>query len=54
MSKPKFVIFYCDGILVDTKPLANQRLSAWLSEAGYPVSYEGCCRQFVGRSLMSV
>lgn len=54
MSKPKLVIFDCDGVLVDTEPLANQRLSAWLTEAGYPVSYEACRRQFVGRSLVSV
>ena len=54
MSKPSLVIFDCDGVLVDTEPLANQRLSAWLTEAGYPVSYEDCRRQFVGRSLVSV
>ncbi len=54
MSRPKLVIFDCDGVLVDTEPLANQRLSAWLSEAGYPVSYEQCRQQFVGRSLVSV
>ena len=54
MSRPKLVIFDCDGVLVDTEPLANRRLSAWLSEAGFPVSYEECRRQFVGRSLTSV
>lgn len=54
MSRPKLVIFDCDGVLVDTEPLANRRLSAWLTEAGYPVSYEDCRRQFVGRSLTSV
>ena len=54
MRAPKLVIFDCDGVLVDTEPLANRRLSSWLSEAGYPVSYEQCRRQFVGRSLVSV
>lgn len=54
MRAPKLVIFDCDGVLVDTEPLANRRLSSWLSEAGYPVSYEECRRQFVGRSLVSV
>ncbi|MGF7009241.1 HAD family hydrolase [Aminobacter sp. BE322] len=54
MSRPRLVIFDCDGVLVDTEPLANWRLSAWLTEAGYPVSYEDCRRQFVGRSLTSV
>ncbi|WP_378948494.1 HAD family hydrolase [Mesorhizobium sp. ANAO-SY3R2] len=54
MRAPKLVIFDCDGVLVDTEPLANRRLSAWLTEAGFPVSYEDCRRQFVGRSLTSV
>lgn len=54
MSRPRLVIFDCDGVLVDTEPLANRRLSAWLTEAGFPVSYEECRRQFVGRSLSSV
>ncbi|PWK70531.1 HAD family phosphatase [Aminobacter sp. AP02] len=54
MRSPKLVIFDCDGVLVDTEPLANRRLSSWLSEAGYEVSYEQCRRQFVGRSLVSV
>lgn len=51
---PDLIIFDCDGVLVDTEPLANRRLSSWLTEAGYPVTYEQCRRQFVGRSLVSV
>lgn len=54
MNRPKLIIFDCDGVLVDTEPLANRRLSSWLTEAGFPVSYEECRRQFVGRSLVSV
>ena len=54
MQPPKLVIFDCDGILVDTEKLANRRLSAWLTEAGYPASYEHCRKYFCGRSLVSV
>ena len=54
MQPPGLVIFDCDGVLVDTETLANRRLSAWLSEAGYAISYEECRRTFCGRSMKSV
>jgi HAD superfamily hydrolase (TIGR01509 family) len=54
MAPPKLVIFDCDGVLVDTEGLANRRLSQWLEEAGYPVSYEHCRQHFSGRSMASV
>jgi HAD superfamily hydrolase (TIGR01509 family) len=52
--KPKLVIFDCDGVLVDTETLANHRLSNWLTEAGFPASYDYCRKNFCGRSLVSV
>lgn len=54
MKSPKLVIFDCDGVLVDTEGLANRRLSDWLTQAGYPASYEHCRKHFCGRSLVSV
>jgi HAD superfamily hydrolase (TIGR01509 family) len=54
MAAPKLVIFDCDGVLVDTEGLANRRLSQWLTEAGYPASYEHCRKYFSGRSMASV
>lgn len=54
MGVPKLVIFDCDGVLVDTETLANQRLSQWLNEAGYVTTYEHCRKHFCGRSLVSV
>jgi HAD superfamily hydrolase (TIGR01509 family) len=54
MAAPKLVIFDCDGVLVDTETLANRRLAQWITEAGYPVSYERSRKEFCGRSLSSV
>ncbi|MCV0395056.1 MAG: HAD family hydrolase [Rhizobiaceae bacterium] len=54
MRRPGLVIFDCDGVLVDTERLGNQRLSAWLTEAGYRVSYEECRRRFVGKPMAAV
>lgn len=52
--RPGLVIFDCDGVLVDTERTANETLCGWLTEAGYPVSYEDCRRRFSGRSMASV
>jgi len=52
--RPKLVIFDCDGILVDTEGLANRRISQLLTEAGYPVTYEECRKNYSGRSLASL
>jgi len=54
MARPGLVIFDCDGVLVDTETLANRRLSSWLTEAGFAISYEDCRRTFCGRSMKSV
>jgi beta-phosphoglucomutase-like phosphatase (HAD superfamily) len=52
--RPGLVIFDCDGVLVDTERPANLRLAQWLSEAGYPVTYEQCRRTFVGKPMAAV
>ena len=52
--RPDLVIFDCDGVLVDTERLGNQRLAALLTEAGFPISYEDCRRTFVGKPMAAV
>lgn len=54
MTVPRLVIFDCDGILVDTEGLGNRRLADWLTQAGYPITYEDCRRRFAGRSMVSI
>ena len=51
---PSLVIFDCDGVLVDTEPVANRALARVLGECGYEVSYEECRRLFVGRTMEAV
>ncbi|MCR5857789.1 HAD family phosphatase [Mesorhizobium sp. J428] len=51
---PGLVIFDCDGVLVDSERLGNQRLSQMLTEAGFPISYEDCRRTFVGKPMAAV
>jgi HAD superfamily hydrolase (TIGR01509 family) len=52
--KPDLVIFDCDGVLVDSEPIANRILVDALAEVGYAVSLEQAVEKFVGRSMASV
>ncbi|MER0480872.1 HAD family hydrolase [Streptomyces sp. Edi2] len=42
------VIFDNDGVLVDSEPIANRILAAYLSELGHPTTYEESVRDFMG------
>ncbi|HEX6373276.1 MAG TPA: HAD family hydrolase [Longimicrobium sp.] len=46
----ELVIFDCDGVLVDSEPIANRVFSAMLGEVGLPMDYDETVRTFVGRS----
>jgi len=54
MAQPELIIFDCDGVLVDSEPLANAVLADYLTELGYPVTATDCMERFVGLSLESV
>jgi HAD superfamily hydrolase (TIGR01509 family) len=51
METPGLVIFDCDGVLVDSEPIANRIFSEMLSEVGLPIGYEETVRTFMGRSM---
>jgi HAD superfamily hydrolase (TIGR01509 family) len=46
----ELVIFDCDGVLVDSEPIANRVFSRMLGELGLPMDYDETVRTFVGRS----
>ncbi len=48
---PSLVIFDCDGVLVDTEPVANRLLMRLLAGDGFDVSYEECRRLFLGKTI---
>lgn len=54
MAPPALVIFDCDGVLVDTESLANQRLSELLAGHGLTLSMPECRKRFMGRTMTSV
>lgn len=45
------IIFDCDGVLVDSEPLANLVMSELLAEHGVTMSAEQCMRRFVGMTI---
>jgi HAD superfamily hydrolase (TIGR01509 family) len=44
------VIFDCDGVLVDSEPIANALLARYLSDLGLPMTREESVEAFMGRS----
>jgi beta-phosphoglucomutase-like phosphatase (HAD superfamily) len=48
------VIFDCDGVLVDSEPIANEVLAELLSEAGLPTTTLESMRRYTGRSLPGI
>ena len=48
------VIFDCDGVLVDSEPLAMRVLVAAIAAQGIAITPEAAYRDFLGRSLASI
>jgi len=46
---PKLVIFDCDGVLVDSEPIFNRVLHAYLLSSGARLSLDKCHSLFVGK-----
>ncbi|MFF8288524.1 HAD family hydrolase [Streptomyces sp. NPDC016309] len=50
----ELVIFDNDGVLVDSEPLSNAILAAYLTELGHPTSYEDSLRDYMGGAVHRV
>jgi len=50
---PSLVIFDCDGVLVDTEPVAGRVFAEGAIELGYPAGFDECLHTFRGRSMAS-
>ncbi|MYX97252.1 HAD-IA family hydrolase [Streptomyces sp. SID486] len=48
------VIFDNDGVLVDSEPISNQLLAAYLTELGHPTTYEDSIRDYMGSAMHRV
>ena len=50
-SALELVIFDCDGVLVDSEPIANRVFCTMLNELGLPLKLEDMYEQFMGLSM---
>lgn len=50
----RLLIFDCDGVLVDSEPIAARVMAACAQELGLPISAEDCIERFTGISMPSV
>lgn len=50
-NQPSLVIFDCDGVLVDSEPVANRILAEHLTAAGLEITVDEARRDFVGTSM---
>jgi HAD superfamily hydrolase (TIGR01509 family) len=48
------VIFDNDGVLVDSEPISNRLLAAYLTELGHVTSYEDSIRDYMGSAMHRV
>ncbi|OII67685.1 MULTISPECIES: HAD family phosphatase [unclassified Streptomyces] len=47
----ELVIFDNDGVLVDSEPISNTILAAYLTELGHPTTYEDSVRDYMGGAM---
>ncbi|WP_329301027.1 HAD family hydrolase [Streptomyces sp. NBC_00659] len=45
------IIFDNDGVLVDSEPISNTLLAAYLTELGHPTTYEDSLRDYMGSAM---
>ena len=53
-SAPDLLIFDCDGVLVDSEPIANRVLAERLTAIGYPIAPAECEARFTGLRFRTV
>ncbi len=52
--RPRLVIFDCDGVLVDSEPIASRVTAEMMTELGIPTTAEEAHRLFLGDTLANV
>ncbi|MGC4995954.1 HAD family hydrolase [Streptomyces sp. DT195] len=48
------ILFDNDGVLVDSEPISNRHLAAYLTELGHPTTYEDSVRDYMGAAMHRV
>ncbi|MGA5319676.1 HAD family hydrolase [Streptomyces seoulensis] len=48
------ILFDNDGVLVDSEPISNRHLAAYLTELGHPTTYDESLRDYMGAAMHRV
>ncbi|MGW3336707.1 HAD family hydrolase [Streptomyces sp. NPDC001009] len=48
------ILFDNDGVLVDSEPISNRHLAAYLTELGHPTTYDDSIRDYMGAAMHRV
>ncbi|MFI9391285.1 HAD family hydrolase [Streptomyces bauhiniae] len=48
------ILFDNDGVLVDSEPISNRHLAAYLTELGHPTTYDDSLRDYMGAAMHRV
>ncbi len=50
-ARPELVVFDCDGVLVDSEPIANRVMAEAVTALGWPLSAADCIARFKSHHL---
>ena len=53
-ARPEPIIFDCDGVLVDSEPIANRVMAEAVTALGWPLTTEDCIVRFKGHHFDTV
>ncbi len=54
VARPELIVFDCDGVLVDSEPIANRVMAEAVTALGWPLTAEDCIVRFKGHHLDTV
>jgi len=54
VERPELIVFDCDGVLVDSEPIANRIMAQAISALGWPLTAAECIARFKGHHLDTV
>ncbi len=52
--RPELVVFDCDGVLVDSEPIANRVMAEAITALGWPLSTADCTARFKGHHFDTI
>ena len=53
-ARPELIIFDCDGVLVDSEPIANRVMAEAVTALGWPLTTQDCIVRFKGHHFDTV